>query len=150
MNEDLSVIPRAPNYGIRRDGTIINIRTGRVRKVSADKAGYASVQLHNNGRMTVKVHRLMAEAFLPNPDGLPQVNHIDENKMNYQLSNLEWCTAKYNSVHSNAKTHKLCKDGDVWEVTNMADFCKENSLSTTRMSMLVNSLIDSYKGYRRA
>lgn len=60
--------------------------------------GYQRVNLYKNrkGRQ-LSVHRLVAMAFIPNPDNLPQVNHKDEDKTNNRLDNLEWCTAKYNS-----------------------------------------------------
>lgn len=63
--------------------------------------GYRQVQLfkHGNSRM-VCVHRLVAEAFIPNPNGLPQVNHIDYDRANNRVSNLEWCDQSYNMKHS--------------------------------------------------
>lgn len=58
---------------------------------------YEAVSLLRNSKSkTFSVHRLVAEAFIPNQDNLPQVNHIDENKANNAAWNLEWCTAQYN------------------------------------------------------
>ncbi|MDE6946278.1 MAG: HNH endonuclease [Anaeroplasmataceae bacterium] len=62
--------------------------------------GYLDAHLRKNGkRKHHKVHRLVAEAFIPNPDNLPIVNHKDENKLNNRLCNLEWCTYEYNNTY---------------------------------------------------
>ena len=71
------------------------------------KSGYLSVELFDeNGKSKrLLIHRLVAMAYIPNPENLPQVNHIDENPLNNAVSNLEWCTAKYNMNYGNgAKT----------------------------------------------
>ena len=61
------------------------------------KDGYIQVKLFKNGTYRIfKVHRLVAESFIPNPDNYPIINHKDENKTNNTVSNLEWCTQKYN------------------------------------------------------
>lgn len=63
--------------------------------------GYESVVLYRNKKCKAfKVHRLVAMAFIPNPNNLSQVNHIDGNKRNNNVSNLEWCTAKQNTHHA--------------------------------------------------
>ena len=68
------------------------------------KTGYKYVVLSKNGVSTKKkIYRLVAEAFIPNPDNLPQVNHKDENKSNNKVENLEWCTQTYNNQYSKAK-----------------------------------------------
>lgn len=70
----------------------------RMLKHAVDRNGYARVYLTKYGKTKSKlVHRLVAEAFIPNPDNLPEVNHKDENKLNNSVDNLEWCTHKYNS-----------------------------------------------------
>ena len=66
----------------------------KILKPHNTKKGYLTVQFHNK---IFKVHRLVAQAFIPNPDNLPMVNHKDEDKTNNNVDNLEWCTAKYNS-----------------------------------------------------
>ena len=75
----------------------------RILKHKIDKYGYCSVSLSKEGKLYYyTVHRLVAQAFIPNPNNLPQVNHKDENKLNNCVDNLEWCTNKYNSRFSNS------------------------------------------------
>lgn len=69
--------------------------------------GYYAVDLRKDGKCkTCSVHRLVAMAFLPNPDGLPYVNHKDEDKTNNSVENLEWCTSEYNNLYSSYKRRK--------------------------------------------
>lgn len=61
---------------------------------------YAMIQLSNGKQKNCRVHRLVANYFLPNPDNLPCINHIDGNKENNHVSNLEWCTYQDNMQHA--------------------------------------------------
>ena len=73
------------------------IKSGKLLRPTTDKDGYLVVGLRDRGRnKTAKVHRLVAEAFIPNPNGFLQINHKDEDKSNNCVSNLEWCTNTYN------------------------------------------------------
>lgn len=97
MEEWKNVIGYEGLYEVSNIGNVRNVRRNTLLRLSKTK-GYIQVYLYKNGVKTgLKVHRLVAEAFIPNPDNLPQVNHKDENKMNNRVENLEWCTAKYNS-----------------------------------------------------
>lgn len=76
---------------------------GKQMKQSMHDKGYKIVSLTRDGKTkTCFVHRLVAEAFIPNPDNLPMVNHKDEDKTNNFLENLEWCTASYNRTYGKA------------------------------------------------
>ena len=72
---------------------------------SHDKYGYLRVTLCKNSKLNTKlVHRLVAQAFVPNPNGYSEINHRDENKVNNELSNLEWCDAKHNVNYGTRNT----------------------------------------------
>lgn len=89
------------NYLISKDGTIYSLFYKKQVKVSYDRAGYVRTRLcSKNGRKSVFIHRLLAINFIPNPENKPFVNHIDGNKSNNELSNLEWCTQKENARHA--------------------------------------------------
>ena len=88
-------------YEVSNLGNVRSLKYARSNKVKllkqASDHGYKRVNLFKNGkRKSHWVHRLVAIAFLPNPNNLPQVNHKDENKTNNRMDNLEWCTIKYN------------------------------------------------------
>ena len=81
----------------RRDSRGIKIG-GLTLKPTCCKDGYLKVVLNKNGmRYYKRLHRLVAETFIPNPNNFPQVNHIDEIKDNNNVKNLEWCTSRYNN-----------------------------------------------------
>lgn len=86
-------------YKISNHGRLISLKYGKEKILKFGKArGYLQTNLHKNGKFKKAfIHRLVASAFIDNPDDLPQVNHKDENKTNNNACNLEWCTAKYNS-----------------------------------------------------
>ena len=84
-------------YAITRDGRVWSYKSKRFLKPRLVR-GYHQLGLYKDGkRKNYLIHRLVAEAFIPNPLGLPQVNHKDECKINNCVSNLEWCDAKYNA-----------------------------------------------------
>lgn len=75
-----------------------------------NKKGYLCVDLCSCGKKQQnKIHRLVAQAFIPNPENKPEVNHIDANKINNSVYNLEWCTRSENEIHSYKKGIKKNK-----------------------------------------
>lgn len=97
-------------YQVSNFGRVKNIRSDKILKNQKSGAGYAVVCLYKeiDGDLKSKtfvVHRLVGEYFLSNPNKYPIINHIDENKMNPHINNLEWCSAKMNSNHGNRNRH---------------------------------------------
>lgn len=89
------------NYAISIDGKVINVITGKIRKLKLTKAGYLSVNLTKDKKIYHKyIHRLLCETFKEQVIGKNYVNHIDGNKLNNDLNNLEWCTPKENIIHA--------------------------------------------------
>lgn len=101
MEEKWKIVEGFSKYLVSNKGRVKNVIRLKDLKFY-DKDGYKKIGLINddNVKKKVFVHRLVAQAFIPNPNGKPQVNHRDGNKANNKFNNLEWCTAKENTAHS--------------------------------------------------
>jgi hypothetical protein len=103
MNETWKSITECPNYNISNYGNVKNIITNKLLRIK-EKDGYIGISLIKNDiRKSFKIHRLVALAFIENPENKCDVNHKDKNKRNNHVSNLEWMTRKENNIHR-------CKD----------------------------------------
>ena len=115
-------IPKYDNYYITREGRVYNKKYDRYLKPSPGANGYIRVCLSKQGKHTqFYIHRLVAEAFIPNPENKPEVNHKDENKANNNVDNLEWVTTKENinagtvierRAHTNGISVKCVETGE--------------------------------------
>lgn len=97
--EEWKTIDRRPSYEVSNNGRVRNKETKHILSTRNTPTGYALVDLKRGQKITTYVHRLVAEAFVANPDSLPQVNHKDEDKSNNSATNLEWCSAAYNNAY---------------------------------------------------
>lgn len=89
------------NYSVNEEGIVKNITTNKILKQHNTKDFYKSVTIYVNGKAKLcRVHRLVAQAFIPNPDCKPYVNHIDGCRFNNKIENLEWCTPSENTRHA--------------------------------------------------
>ena len=93
-------IQNHPDYTVDEEGNIYSYKTGKQYKMSPyldGKKNYYMVDLMDNGIKTkCLVHRLVAMTFIPNPQNLPEVDHIDNNSYNNKANNLQWCDRKFN------------------------------------------------------
>ena len=88
-------------YKITKDGRIYGIKRKHWMNLSYDKDGYLKVKIHKGGKCYYyRVHRLVAITFIPNPNNLPVVNHINSIRDDNRVENLEWCTVQQNNIHA--------------------------------------------------
>lgn len=93
-------------YQVSEEGRVRSLKRGkrRILKSWLSGGGYLQVALWKGGkRKRFYIHRLVAEAFIPNPKNLPEINHIDKNITNNKVENIEWCDRQYNIEYSKAK-----------------------------------------------
>ena len=138
------------NYSVSEDGRVRNNKRGRVLKLCPDAYGYLVVSLYHNKKCTVsKVHRLVATAFIPNPDNKPGVNHKDEIKSHNWKDNLEWATEQENSIHSFGNEYSLISpDGNRFKFKGLNKFCKSHGLDAPAMGNVIRGKFKQHKGWR--
>lgn len=150
-------------YQVNKKGDIRSCHNGKWHILSAgiSKRGYRHFLFHKDGkRKNVRGCRLVAEAYIPNPDNLPFVNHKDENPANDCVENLEWCNCEYNNNYGTArqrssinhsKNRPVCMfnvDGTfIREFYNINDAAKFIDGAHTCILRCCNNKVFCYKGY---
>lgn len=144
-----------PNYSVSDDGQVRNDKSGRILKLHLNGSGYLQVGLSRNGKLYMRcVHKLVALAFIPNPENKPEANHKDGDKLNCKVANLEWMTHKENHLHkcrilgkkpsaeSLARLHDICRKpvrcietGVVYECADIAAKIVSRSVHTLRKAL---------------
>lgn len=100
MEEIWKTIDDYPNYMVSNMGRVKSLRYGKekILKGVKDRYGYLIIRLYKDRKgKNYFIHRLVAQAFIPNPNNLPQVNHKDEDKTNNIVANIEYCDSRYNN-----------------------------------------------------
>ena len=161
MEEIWKTIEDYENYMVSNLGRVYSKRSKRYLKSSLTSSGkgYQHISLCKDGKAkSFMIHRLVAEAFIPNPDNLPCVNHKDENKMNNCIDNLEWCTAQYNNTYGTIIQRTKKKISKVVEQYTLDDEFVAEYQSTKEAGkqfgknacMLIQKVCSGYKTFHTA
>ena len=140
MQEIWRTVKDYPLYSVSNLGRLKNNKTQKILKGGLDIYGYRIAILCNNGKRKSKtIHRLIAEAFIDNPDNKPQVNHINGDKSDNRLENLEWMTAGENTRDANrhGKGHQMNQNGE------------KNSMSSLTEQQVIEIIKETKKPNRR-
>lgn len=159
-------IENFPNYFITDDGKVISYKFSKpkVMKTWLQKSGYENVKLcKNNKTYNFLIHRLVADAFIPNPNNLPEINHKNKIRNDNRVENLEWCTRLenlYDSYETMSATRNFCEcyitkiDDDVpieyfQSIAEAARYCSKK-FGCSESGLIRNHKSKNYKiEYRR-
>jgi hypothetical protein len=145
--------------GLRKRNNAYNVYYKKefIMKLQKNHKGYLKVQLNNDliKRKMFFVHRLVAEAFIPNPNNLPQINHKDENKENNVVDNLEWCDNSYNQKYGSTcdyrrkKVVQLDKNANVLKIwRSITEACEHYGIPISNISAVCHHKRKTIKGYK--
>ena len=124
-------IPGFEDYSVSKCGKVKSNRRNRLLSIITRRDGYKELGIRKDKKKYVMlVHRLVAMTYIPNPDNKPCVNHLDSDRGNNSLENLEWCTYKENLEHASGKGRLMGKKGEVNSSSVMSNktchlLCKE-------------------------
>jgi len=138
-------------YKISNHGNIFSLISNKILKKTRDKKGYERITLHKDKKIkTFKVHRLVAQAFILNPENKPQVNHIDGIKNNNFDYNLEWSTNQENIIHAYA--NNLIKNSTNKNISNLTrrKLSKINAVKVNQISIKDNKIINTFDSLKEA
>lgn len=132
-------------YHVSDNGEVWSVRKNRTLRPKIDRYGYPAVTLTVHGKSRYfTVHRLVALAFIPNPDCKPTVNHKNEVKTDNRVSNLEWATSKENDNHGTRNSrmaHSKCRRRVIAQFTDGSEQEFDGVKSASRASGIAHSMI---------
>lgn len=142
-------IKKYPNYYATKEGLVFSSKSNKFLKPSFDQQGYARVGIYigNYKTKTIKIHRLIAETFINNPLNKKDVNHIDGNKSNNCVENLEWCTRSENIKHAYDNGLKTINNKQKERFIKMvkSQIGNKNPAARKIINILTNEIFDTIK-----